>query len=191
MEPAMEPTRMTLPRVLETYFAFPAWFNRQTRSRPALEDYPIRTSEKLRFADTDRNGHVSNAVFAICCQNARMELLHDRSRIPLPIDAQFVVARLTLEFLKEMHWPGTVQIGTRLDHVGRSSVTMAQSLFLEGTCVANATSTVVLIDRSTRRATPFPHETASALRALANGAQRGKTRRNGAAVTAANGTRKE
>ncbi len=187
----MEPTRMTLPRVLETYFVFPAWFNPRTRSQPALEDYPIRTSEKLRFADTDRNGHVSNAVFAVCCQNARMELLHDRSRIPLPIDAQFVVARLALEFLKEMHWPGTVEIGTRLDHVGRSSVTVAQSLFIDGSCVANATSTVVLIDRSTRRATPFPHETASALRTLANAAQPGKTRRNGAAVTAVNGVSKE
>lgn len=171
---------MSLPRLLDAYPALPTSLNPRTRSQPALEDYPIRTSEKLRFADTDRNGHVSNAVFAICCQNARMELLHDRSRVPLPIDAQFVIARLTLEFLKEMHWPGTVEIGTRLDHVGRSSVTINQSLFIDGSCVANATSTVVLIDRSTRRATPFPHETASALRTLANGAQHITLRRNGA-----------
>jgi acyl-CoA thioester hydrolase len=187
----MESTRLSLPRLLETYFTFPAWLNPRMRSQPALEHYPIRTSEKLRFADTDRNGHVSNAVFAVCCQNARMELLHDRSRVPLPVDAQFVIARLTLEFLNEMHWPGTVEIGTRLNRVGASSVTMDQSLFVEGACVANATSTVVLIDRSTRRATLLPHETASALRALANGAQLGKARRNGAAVTAVNGTSKE
>ena len=161
---------MSLPRVLDAYFAFPAWFSPRTRPEPSLDHYPIRSSEKLRFADTDRNGHVSNAVFAICCQNARMELLHDRSRVPLPIDAQFVVARLALEFLKEMHWPGTVEIGTRLDRVGLSSVTMGQSLFLDGSCVAKATSTVILIDRSTRRATAFPTETAAALRSLANGA---------------------
>lgn len=182
---------MSLPRLLETYLSFPTWLNARTRPLPAVADYPIRTSEKLRFADTDRNGHVSNAVFAICCQNARMELLHDRSRIPLPVDAQFAIARLTLEFLKEMHWPGTVEIGTRLDRVGTSSITMGQSLFLEGSCVANAVSTVVLVDRSTRRATPFPHETASALRTLANGAHRTGSQGNGAVVTAIDGTSKE
>ena len=182
---------MRLPRLLDAYLAFPAWFNPRARTQPSLEDYPIRTSEKLRFADTDRNGHVSNTVFAVCCQNARMELLHDRSRVPLSIDAQFVVARLTLEFLKEMHWPGTVEVGTRLNRIGVSSVTMGQSLFLEGFCVANATSTVVLINRSTRHATPLPHETAAALRTLANGAQHAKPRRNSAVVTAIDGTSKE
>ena len=157
---------MYLPKMFEFYFTIPAWLNARSRLPSSLDGYPIRTSEKLRFADTDRNGHVSNAVFATCCQNARLELLHDRSRIPLAIDAHFVIARLTLEFLKEMHWPGAVEIGTRLDRVGSSSVTMTQSLFLGVRCVAHAYSTVVLIDRSTRQPTPLPLETATALRAL-------------------------
>lgn len=182
---------MSLPRKLETYFTFPTWLTTRSRPQLTLDDYPIRTSEKLRFADTDRNGHVSNAVFAVCCQNARMELLHDRSRVPLPVDAQFVLARLTLEFLKEMHWPGTVEIGTRLGHVGASSVTMGQSLFLGGCRVAHGTSTVVLIDRSTRRATPFPRETAAALRALTNGSHHVGWRPNGAAANTTNGSSKE
>jgi acyl-CoA thioester hydrolase len=180
---------MSLPRMPDAYLAFSARFN--PRPQATLDDYPIRTSEKLRFADTDRNGHVSNAVFAVCCQNARMELLHDRSRVPLSIDAQFVVARLTLEFVKEMHWPGTVEIGTRLDRVGSSSVTISQSLFLEGSCVANATSTVVLVDRSTRRATPLPEETASALRALTDSGPRADGRRSGAAAPEINDIGKE
>lgn len=157
---------MTLPKMIETYLSWPAWMTPRPRPPLVLADFPIRTNEKLRFADTDRNGHISNAVFAICCQNARMEILHDRTRIPLPIDGQFVIARLELEFLGEMHWPGTVEIGTRLDHVGRSSLTMAQSLFLRDCRVADARSTVVLVDRSTRRPTPFPQETAAALHAL-------------------------
>jgi len=134
--------------------------------RTELADYPIRTSEKLRFADTDLNGHVSNATFATCCQNARMEVLCDRSRVPIPIDAHFVLARFELDFLAEMRWPGIVEVGSRVCRVGRASVTMAQSLFLGNRCVANAVSTVVLVDRSTRCATPLPHETAVALRAL-------------------------
>ena len=140
--------------------------------RPRLEDYPLYTTEKLRFADTDCNGHISNAVFAVCCQNARMELLHDPQRVPVPVNAQFVIARLEIDFLGEMHWPGEVMIGSRCDHVGRSSLLMTQALFVDGRCAANARSTVVLMDRATRRAAPLPPETALALRgfcALPNG----------------------
>jgi acyl-CoA thioester hydrolase len=133
------------------------------RQRPHLMDYPIRTAEKLRFANTDCNGHISNAVFAVCCQNARMELLHDPRRVPLPINAQFVIVRLEIDFLGEMHWPGTVVIGTRCEHIGRTSIKVAQVLFVDGSCAASARSTVALMDRATRRATPIPPETAAAL----------------------------
>jgi acyl-CoA thioester hydrolase len=133
-----------------------------------LDDYPIRTSEKLRFADTDRNGHITNSVFAVCCQNARMELLCDPRRVPIPSDTQFVVARLLLEFRAEMLWPGTVEVGTRIDRIGRSSVTLGQALFVGDDCVAISQSVVVLIDAATRRSTYLPAETASALQGLAD-----------------------
>ncbi|MBN9263514.1 MAG: acyl-CoA thioesterase [Hyphomicrobium sp.] len=139
-----------------------AW-SAPVRHPPHLMDYPIRSAEKLRFADTDCNGHISNAVFAVCCQNARMELLHDPRRVPLPIDAQFVIVRFEIDFLGEMHWPGTVVIGTRCERIGRTSLTVAQVLFIDGSCAASARSTVALMDRATRRATPLPPETASAL----------------------------
>jgi acyl-CoA thioester hydrolase len=131
-----------------------------------LADYPVRTSEKLRFADTDRNGHITNTVFAVCCQNARMELLCDPRRVPIPPDTQFVVARLVLEFRAEMHWPGIVEIGTRIDRIGRSSVTLGQALFIGDDCVATCHSVVVLIDASTRRSTCLPPEAVTALQAI-------------------------
>jgi acyl-CoA thioester hydrolase len=136
------------------------------RVRPRLEDYPLHTMEKLRFADTDCNGHISNAVFAVCCQNARMELLHDPRRIPLPIDGQFVIARLEIDFLGEMRWPGSVVIGSRCEHVGRTSLVITQALFVDERCAASARSTVVLMNRTTRRAESLPPETSRALQAF-------------------------
>jgi len=32
---------------------------------PRLADFPTTTVEKLRFADTDRLGHITNTVFAV------------------------------------------------------------------------------------------------------------------------------
>lgn len=133
-------------------------------SPPTLADFPVRTMEKLRFADTDRNGHITNSVFAICCQNARMELLCDAGKVPIPPNAQFVTARLLLEFRAEMHWPGTVAVGTRVERIGRSSVTLMQGLFMDERCVAVAESVVALMDKSSRRSTLLPDATAQALR---------------------------
>ena len=41
-----------------------------------LCEYPVRSVEKLRYADTDRNGHISNSVFAVCSQNPCMDQRH-------------------------------------------------------------------------------------------------------------------
>lgn len=134
---------------------------------PRPGDFSVTTVEKLRFADTDRNGHITNTVFAVCCQSARMELLCDPKRVPLPRNTQFVIAKLVLEFRAEMHWPGTVEIGTRVERVGRSSVSLAQALFMNERCSAIAHSVVALMDIATRRSVPLPEETADALRAIA------------------------
>jgi acyl-CoA thioester hydrolase len=116
-------------------------------ANPDLADYPVRSVEKLRYADTDRQGHISNAVFAVCSQNARMELLCDQGRVPLPPNTQFVIVKLVLEFRAEMHWPGTVEIGTRVARIGSSSVVLEQALCVGEACVAMADSTVVLHGR--------------------------------------------
>jgi acyl-CoA thioester hydrolase len=133
---------------------------------PKLADFPVTSVEKLRYADTDLQGHITNTVFAVCCQNARMELLCDPQRVPIPANTQFVIARLVLEFRAEMHWPGTVEIGTRVERVGRSSATLAQGLFVRERCVAVAESVVALMDTASRRSTCLPTETAVALRSF-------------------------
>jgi acyl-CoA thioester hydrolase len=135
---------------------WPMWRSRKPKLPEHIGAYPIRSIEKLRFADTDCNGHISNAIFAVCCQNARMEVLSDPNRAPVPLGAHFILARLQLDFLAEMHWPGTVEIGTRIEHIGRSSIVFVQGLFLRGRCVARANSIVVLIDAGSRRVTPLP-----------------------------------
>ena len=133
---------------------------------PRLADFSVTSVEKLRYADTDRQGHITNIVFAVYCQNARMELLCDPRRVPVPHNTQFVIAKLVLEFRAEMHWPGIVEIGTRVERVGRSSVTLAQALFMNERCVATAESVVALMDTATRRSMLLPHQTVEALRSI-------------------------
>jgi len=145
------------------------WRKRQTALKsppPDLDDYPIVTTEILRFADTDQNGHVSNAVFSVLCQSARMEVLNDSTRIEIPPGHLLPIVKLQIEFLAELHWPGTVEIGTAFNHVGCSSVGLDQVIFDTRRCVARARSTIVLIDQETRRPAPLPPTMIAQIRAL-------------------------
>jgi acyl-CoA thioester hydrolase len=135
-----------------------------------LDAYPCRVADVLRFADTDRLGHVNNAVFATFCESGRVALLYDPQRGFAPPGTAFVIARLVLDFRAEINFPGTVEIGTGVARVGRSSVTLHQALFQSGACVATAESVVVLMDETTRRATPLPPATVAALQRLAGAA---------------------
>ena len=69
-----------------------------------------------------------------------------------------VLARIEIDFLKELHWPGTIEIGTAIAEIRRSSYVFSQAIFSEGDCAARARSTMVLIDRATRKARPLPPE---------------------------------
>jgi len=131
-----------------------------------LDDYPRRSSAEIRYADTDRQGHVNNAVFATFSEIGRVAFLYDPAQPLAPEGASFVVARLTIDFHAELFWPGTVEIGTGIVRIGRSSFTLMQGLFNQGRRVASAEPVIVMIDKQTRAARPLPVETVARLQGL-------------------------
>ena len=122
---------------------------------PDLDQFPLQTYEKLRYSDTDRQGHVNNAVFATMLETGRVELFYNRDKPLASDDCAFVVASITLNFLSEINWPGRVDIGSRVASVGRSSATVEQALFQDGRCVATGQSIVVQMNETTRRSQPL------------------------------------
>lgn len=108
-----------------------------------LEDFPLITSDKIRYADTDRQGHVNNAVFATFLETGRVELLYNKDYDLLDEGASFVIASLHLNFLDEIVWPGTVDIGTGILKIGNSSIKMHQRLFQNAQHVATAETIIV------------------------------------------------
>ena len=82
-----------------------------TQEIPSIEVFPLRTSDKIRYRDTDRQGHVNNAVFASFLETGRVELLYDPEQPLTGEGCSFVIASLKLEFFNELRWPGEVEIG--------------------------------------------------------------------------------
>lgn len=112
--------------------------------------------DDVRYSDTDRQGHVNNAVFATFFETGRVTLIYSPQAGLNPAGTEFVIARLEIDYLAEIAWPGSVAIGTTVASVGRSSLTLDQALFQDGKRVAQAKSVIVLIDQKSRRSTPLP-----------------------------------
>lgn len=117
----------------------------------ALSDYPLHTFDKLRHADTDRQGHINNTVFASMLETGRVELLYHPQQPLFEPGCAFVIASQQLDFLGEITWPGQVDIGTGAVAVGKSSLTLEQGLFQNGRCVATARTVIVQMNEKSRR----------------------------------------
>lgn len=131
-----------------------------------LEAYPARISEKVRYSDTDRQGHVNNVLFAFFFEAGRVDLLFQRGDAPVE-GCFYVLARSTIEFLGELNWPGDVEVGTRISKVGSSSMTIHQVLYQAGRCAAASESVMVQVDIASRCAKPLSDSTRLYLAGLA------------------------
>lgn len=138
----------------------------QTREVPRLSDFPLHAIEKLRFSDTDKLGHVNNAVFSTMLETGRVDFLLASDPVLNAPGAVFVIANLQLDYLAEITWPGTVEIGTGVISVGRSSMVLKQALFQHDRCVASAQTVLVQMNEETRRAQPLTAETVARLERL-------------------------
>jgi acyl-CoA thioester hydrolase len=122
---------------------------------PKLQDFPIRNYDKIRYGDTDRQGHVNNSVFASMLETGRAEVIFCADPPMFDPGCEYVLASQTIDFLAEVTWPGRVEIGVRLSAIGNSSITFEYGLFQNQNCVATASTVIVQIDQATRRSRPL------------------------------------
>jgi len=122
---------------------------------PRLAEFPHHATDTVRYGDTDRQGHVNNAVFATFLESGRTQLLREPILGSLPPGTAFVLAHLSLDYVGEITWPGSVDIGTRIATIGRSSVRFEQAIFQDQHCVATAQTVTVMVDLATRKSTPL------------------------------------
>lgn len=131
-----------------------------------LAMFPLKTYDKLRYADTDRQGHVNNAVFATMLETGRAELLYAPEDPMYDAGCAFVIASLRLDFLGEIRWPGRVEIGSRVTRIGNSSFTLDQGLFQDERCIATGEAVIVQMNETTRRSQRLNDRLVARLRTL-------------------------
>jgi len=118
---------------------------------PSLNDFSHITHDKIRYVDTDRQGHVNNAVFSSFLETGRVEILYDQNNGLMSEHCSFVIASIKLDFLNEITWPGEIGIGTRISRIGKSSISIEQGLYQNHICVALAETVIVQMNDGTRK----------------------------------------
>lgn len=121
-----------------------------------FSDYTVFEPVTLRYSDQDAMGHVNNVAYAAFFEAGRMGLFTELLAGHGDLKFNFVLANVNIDYRREMHFPGTVEVGGRLLRVGGRSITTGFGAFIEGECYATATSVNVFFDPKTRRSTDMP-----------------------------------
>lgn len=113
-------------------------------------NYPSRFTYRTLYSDMDTNRHLNNGAFGRLFEEGRSDLHHriiDRSVTSEEANGRILLAAITIEFLREGRYPGSVEVGSAVLGVGGSSYVLAQAAFQDGACVALAECVVVKASR--------------------------------------------
>jgi len=128
--------------------------------REALMDpatFGLWRKDIIRFADLDVLGHVNNVAYMVFFETGRVAFLEQFGRPPRDREhgPVFVLAHIAADYIEELYYPGTVDIGTAVRHVGKSSFHLGHGIFTDGECKATATSVIVQVQGRPLRSVPL------------------------------------
>jgi acyl-CoA thioester hydrolase len=119
-----------------------------------ISSYPVLVTEKVRFSDTDRHGHVNNVSFSFFYEAGRAAVVLENTKLLLP-DCIFVIVTTTIDFLGELDYPGTITVGNGIERIGNSSLTVRQALFQNDRCASVSSSVMAQVNSATKSAHPL------------------------------------
>ncbi len=137
---------------------------------PDLSDrtiHPFWTEEKIRYGDVDRQNHVNNLVICQYVECSRVEL---RERC-FPDFAQdqsvsWLIVHFEVDFKASLNYPGTVEVGNCVLHLGTKSYILGHAVFSGENCIATAKTTTVFGDRNSGESRTIPGDLRARLEAL-------------------------
>lgn len=76
----------------------------------------------IRWGDMDVMGHVNNAVYFTYIEQARVDWLSSIGCAPAPDGEGPVIVNASCTFLRQLKYPGEIEIRTFVGEIGRSSI---------------------------------------------------------------------
>lgn len=114
-------------------------------------NYPVRFVYRTLFSDMDLNRHLNNGAFGRLFEEGRAHLHHrvvGRSVGWADNGQILLLATITMEFLREGRYPGSVEVASAVLRTGGSSFVLAQAAFQDQQCIALAECVMVKASRA-------------------------------------------
>ncbi|WP_416906872.1 MAG: acyl-CoA thioesterase [Polymorphobacter sp.] len=117
--------------------------------------YPWSITMETRYADMDPNRHLNNVAISRFFEEARVRFnWHLLTAGPAISRPRYLVAHVSVDYLEEGHYPGTVDLGYGVLAIGTSSFRAGMAMFQHDKCIALCES--VLVHRGETGPAPLP-----------------------------------
>ena len=103
-----------------------------------MSDWTWVRRERVRWRDCDAMGHVNNAVYSTFLEEARIEALGGL--------AEFILARVEIDFRSELRAAEEIEVRTRCSRIGTKSLDLEHEIHSNGRLAAQAKSVLVGYD---------------------------------------------
>ncbi len=123
------------------------------------------TPVTLRYSDQDAMAHINNCAYAAFVEAGRTMFLGGLLDPEQHPDIDFILARVAINYRREMHYPGVVEVGSRILRLGNKSMTTGFGLFKNDECVTTADSVNLFFETTTRTSIPIPDDIRAKLEA--------------------------
>ena len=133
--------------------------------RTNYESFRFWPPVTIRYSDQDSMGHVNNCAYAAYAEAGRTMFLGGLLDSEMHPSIDFILASVKIDYLKEIYYPGSVNIGTRILKLGTKSMTLGTGMFLDGEAVAIAESVNLFFDMRIRKTIPIPDDIRAQLEA--------------------------
>lgn len=144
--------------------------NEQENILELLQEFPVIIDLPVQWGDQDALGHVNNVVFFRWWESSRIAYAEQIDLLGANRDRQYgtVLASMTCDFMKQLVYPDTIQIGARIRRVGNSSLHIEHRLVSRklNAVAAEAVSVMVSFDFKKQTSCPISPEIRSAIRHL-------------------------
>jgi acyl-CoA thioester hydrolase len=122
------------------------------------DDFRHRTRIEVRFRDIDSFGHVNNAVIASYVEQARVSYLRDVVHADPVGKMPLILGMLKIDYMSPVFMSDDVEVGSRVDWIGNSSIAMSHLLKAADRELARSTSVLVAYDYDHGRPMSVPDE---------------------------------
>jgi acyl-CoA thioester hydrolase len=132
-----------------------------------LSGYAAIVTLTVQWGDQDAFGHVNNAVALRWFETSRIRLLEEHGLGYLIGGDPLVplVTAISCRYRRQVTYPDTIRVGTRVAELGRSRMTLAHRVFshAQQQIVAEGETTAVFFDRGAQRPIRIPAAVRTAL----------------------------